>query len=413
MSLQAPRRTPSAPPERRGGTYERHDESIAVLHYATPTIHDIPRGRKVSMGSAPGQDIRLAGDWVSAKHCELQRRSRGLVVTNLGRNGTCYETQRSLGHALRPTSFDELPIPPRGVVLEPGRTFVIGGDRHRFVGLDRAMRKHYSTLVEILGTEDEVRGSPELGDTVAPSDVILAAAGAGHLLITGKQGSGQEELAKIIHEMSTRRWHEPTDVHEIPKKAAERAAILKGDAAKGTLLLHLGDGNERLDPSFIGSLFSPDYRTRVIVIARTVEVAVTALGQPYVPQMHIWIRPLQLRRAAIHRMLDQMLAAHEVPLRVADLTPENQRALAMGDWRENLEALRETAARFAAISRARDFSKGDAAEALGVLRNTFYAWYKDTMELSNPLVPEQRQRELSLELANQPRTASRPARRSR
>ena len=48
-------------------------------------------------------------------------------------------------------------------------------------------------------------------------------------------------------------------------------------------------------------------------------------------------------------MLDQWLAVEDVPLRVADMTPENQRALANGDWRENLEALRETAVRFAAI----------------------------------------------------------------
>ena len=408
MTLQAEqRRTPSAPAERRGGTYERDDESVAILHYATPTIHDLPRGRKVSMGSEEGQDIKLHGEFVSRKQCELQLRPRGLVVTNLGRNGTSYETGRSQGHALRP-NFEELPIPPRGVVLEPGMTFVVGvfgGDRHRFIGLDRAMRTHHPTLLEILGTEDEVRHAPELGETAAPSDVILAAAGVGHLLITGKQGSKQEELASIVHEMSKRRWQPPTDLHEIPERGAAQHEILKGEAAKGTLVLHLGNRDERIDPNFVASLFSSDYQTRVIVVARTIEVAIKALGRPNVPQMHIWLRPLQLRRGAIHRMLDQMLAAHEVPLRVADMTPENQRALVTCDWRENLAALRETGQRFAAIARAPKFSRAEAADALGIERNTFYAWYKDTIGLSHPLVDEGRQRALSKALADQSRTS--------
>jgi hypothetical protein len=353
------------------------------------------------MGSEPGQDIELRGEFVSRKQCELQLRPRGLVVTNLSKNGTCHETERNLGHALRP-HFEERPIPPKGIVLEPGMTFVVGvkgEERHRFIGLDRAMRTHHPKLLEILGTEDEVRHTPELGDTAAPSDVILAAAGAGHLVITGKQGCEQEELALRIHEMSKRRWQPPTDLHDTPEPSA-LSEILKGDAAKGTLVLHLGNRDDRLDPSFVAPLFSSDYQTRVIVVARTIEVAIKALGRPYVPQMHIWLRPLQLRRGAIHRLLDQMLAAHKVPLRVADLTPENQRALVTCDWRENLAALRETAARFAAIARAPKFSRAEAADALGVERNTFYAWYKDTIGLSHPLVDEARQRTLSAALAD-------------
>jgi hypothetical protein len=282
-------------------------------------------------------------------------------------------------------------------------TFLV--DQHRFVGLDRAMREHHPTLLEILGREDEVRGSPELGETASPSDLILAAAGAGHLLITGKRGCEQEQLAHIVHQMSKRRAKEPVELKLVPDEEAERRVSIKR-AARRTLILHLDD-NDHIDPNFVESIFSPSYQIRVIVVARTVGVARKALGPQHVPLMHIWLRPLSLRRAAIHRLLDQWLAAEEVPLRFADLTPESQRALVSNDWHENLSALRKTAVRLAAIARAPGFTRAVAADALGMERTTFYAWYNETIGLPKDLVPESRQRALTAALVDRTLAAKR------
>jgi len=409
-TLLPPRkRTLSVPADRRAQTYEREEDVDSLLRYGTHFIHGLPRGRKVTtiIGTEPGtaadHRIVLPGEYVSADHCQVQRRSSGLVVTNLSKNGICYDTECGFGHSLRP-NFEDLRAPANGVVIKPGMTFLIDGTRHRFVGLDRAMREHHPTLLEILGSEDEVRDSPELGVTASPSDLILAAASAGHLLITGKPGCEQEQLARIVHEMSKRREKAPLELTQVPDDVAERGALLKR-AARRTIILHLKNDEDRIDPTFVGSMFSADYNIRVIVVARSVAIASKALGAQHVPLMHVWLRHLSLRRAAIHRLLDQWLVAEQVPLRVADLTPENQRALASCEWRENLSALRETAVRLAALARAPKFERATAADDLGVVRTTFYAWYKATIGLSDPLVPEARQRELTAALADRTRAA--------
>jgi len=104
------------------------------------------------------------------------------------------------------------------------------------------------------------------------------------------------------------------------------------------------------------------------------------------------------RRSAIYRLLDERLAALGSVLRVADLTPHNRRALLINPWRDNLRAVRQAAARLDAIARA-GFSRSQAADALGVARQTFYNWYGITMRLTKPLVPESRARALIAALA--------------
>jgi hypothetical protein len=114
--------------------------------------------------------------------------------------------------------------------------------------------------------------------------------------------------------------------------------------------------------------------------------------------MHIPLCPMVHRREAIHRLLDARLAALGSVLRVADLTPHNQHALLVNPWRENLRAVRQAAVRLDAIVRA-EFSRSQAADALGVARQTFYNWFGITMQLTKPLVPHTRVRALIAELA--------------
>src|SRR5262249_51807119 len=161
------------------------------------------------------------------------------------------------------------------------------------------------TLIEILGREDEVRSAGEAGETPGPSDLILAAHGPGHLLITGKPGCEHEELARIIHKISKRRRQPLIEIDRVPEDRKSQNAILKHKAQKATLVLHLGQNRKRLDPTFVSAMFSPGYKIRVIVTARTANQARRALGHAYWRTlMHIRLCPMVHRRAAIHRLLD-------------------------------------------------------------------------------------------------------------
>jgi hypothetical protein len=171
-------------------------------------------------------------------------------------------------------------------------------------------------------------------------------------------------------------------------------------------VLDLGTHRKRLDPAFVAGMFSSGYQIRVIVIARTANLARRVLGhQHWRPLMHVALCPMTRRRAAIQRLLDEQLAVRGSMLRFADLTPHNQRALLFNPWRENLLSLRETAVRLDAIVTS-GFSRRKAAEALGVVRQTFYHWYANTTKLTRPLVPDARKQALIAALAERTCTPS-------
>jgi hypothetical protein len=388
VSLTQQPSTPVASAERRAGTYENDDDVTGLLWYGTHSMLDVPRGRQLSTaGKARDRDLVLAGDDISAHHFLLERRARGLVVTDdASTNGLAYEVKRNLGLALKP-SFEDKRDSGEGFVLVPGMTFVVGAEPYRYLALDDAMRAAHPTLIEILGREDEVRTASDEGETPSPSDLILAADGPGHLLITGKLGCEAEELAGIIHKISKRRRQPLIEIDRVPDDRKSQNALLKHKARKATLVLHLGQTRKQLDPTFVSAMFSPGYQIRVIVTARTANQARRALGHAYWRTlMHIRLCPMAHRRAAIPRLLDARLAALGSVLRVADLTPHNQRALLLNPWRENLRAVRQAAVRLDAIVRA-GFSRSQAADALGVVRQTFYNWFGITMQLTKPLVP--------------------------
>jgi DNA-binding NtrC family response regulator len=121
--------------------------------------------------------------------------------------------------------------------------------------------------------------------------------------------------------------------------------------------------------------------------------------------MHVALCPMSRRQAAIPRLLDEWLAARGSVLRVADLSPHNRRALLRNPWRENLQALRQTAVRLDAIVQA-GFSRKKAAAALGIPRQTFYGWFNETMRFVKPLVAEPQKPALLEKLATATRDRS-------
>jgi hypothetical protein len=138
---------------------------------------------------------------------------------------------------------------------------------------------------------------------VSPSDLILAADSGGHMLITGEPDCGQASLARIIHKLSKRRHNRLVVPSCMPPDWQARRARLK-EAAKATVVLTLDDDAAPADPTFVSCLFSAGYQIRVIALAPTVDVACKALGYAYArPMMHVGLRPLRRRRAAIPRLI--------------------------------------------------------------------------------------------------------------
>lgn len=402
MNTQLPR-TPRVSEERRAGVYEHEEDVTSLLWYGTHTLFDLPLSRRLTtVGLALDRDIVLHGEGISAHQCVLERRASGMLVKDDGStNGLACESGRSYVLALRPV-FQDKRDSGEGFNLAPGMTFalnVITGPPYRFVALDDAMRSHHAELVEILGREDEVRTANADGETPSPSDLILAADSPGHIVITGPRGCEHGALARIIHKISKRRRQAEVNLDHVPSDRRAQARLLKVDAAKRTLVLDISKSDEPLDPAFVSQLFSPVYEIRVIVIARSPKQAADVLGERhYHPLMHAALCPMAKRQAAIYRLLDQWLAAKDSILRMEDLTEENQRALLYNEWRENLTGLRKAAVRLDAIAMS-GFSRPQAAEALGISRQSLDNWYNITMGLLPDLVPPSRKRELLAELA--------------
>jgi len=132
----------------------------------------------------------------------------------------------------------------------------------------------------------------------------------------------------------------------------------------------------------VSAVFAARFQIRVIALVRSLGVADAALGE-YARQMtYARLRPVASRPEAIDRLLDRMLVERGSPLRISQVTPENQRALRTHGWPGNFASLREAADRLTAIARAGSIN--GAAGALGVPRATLHHWYSKILGLSPP-----------------------------
>jgi len=350
----------------QGGTFQGPDVVTSLLLYDAGTEHPLhPAKTGFVVGSAPDCDLAIESAFVSARHCRLERKPSGLEVSDLGsKNGTYFEGRReSVFH------------------LRPGKTFVVGAQPHRFLALNDEMRTLYPALIDILGEPD---AHAIRSETPSPSDLILAAVGGAHIMIASEPYCEQNRLAGIIHRCSLLRSRPMVEIDQVPVDRGQQLELVQDRAVQTTLVLDLGDNDVRLPSSFVTTVFSTRYQVRVIVLARSYDVAAEALGERYVRQMQpVALRPIASRRAAIDRLLDRMLLERDCPLRMSAITPDNQDALRAHRWPDNFASLREAADRLSAITRFGSVHK--AALALRIPPATFYHWYSKIVRLSHPL----------------------------
>ena len=356
-------KTRTLPDAQRGPWLEQPDVVTMLQVFGSATEFELPvNDRRFTLGSAPDCDVSVRDPSVSKLHCLIERRGDALRVTDQASyNGTFFDGRRA-------TTFD----------LRPGNTFTVSSVR--FLALNREMHAAYPTLADILGAEDEedLRGAGP-----SPAELILIATTGSHVLITGEYGCDQDQLARMLHSISLRRGRGIVELEEVPADRAQQRAIIDR-ASRSTLVVTIDEQRAVMDGAFSASLFSPSYQIRVVAIAPTISKATAVLGAANMQSIRVVaVRPLSQRAGAIPRLLDRLLTARSLPLRVSDLTRANQAALQAYSWPENLIDLRIAADRLVMIANTPSMRK--AAENLGLHPSSLHYWL-DHLSLSHPIV---------------------------
>jgi hypothetical protein len=337
-----------------------------MLLYDKGTIYPLASTKtQFVVGSAKDCDVSIDSPVVSRCHCRVMRTKHAeLKVMDQSKNGTFFAGRKK-----------------KSFTLEPGGQFVIGAEPHRLLVLDEEMRTHYAELTDILGDPSE---HPIRTETPSPADMIVTAVQLTRLLITGAPNCEQDRLAQIVHNISPYRARKLTPLTCASLDAQQQRAVLQRDAARSTVVLDLENNAQAIDPTFVSSLFSLRHRLRLVVLARSVDVADNALGKNYARTLaHISLRPLLLREDVVPRLLDRAFAAQRSSLRCVSLTLDNVEALRAYTWPKNFGSLREVAKRLTAISISGTVNA--AAPTLNMRRNTLHYWFKRVMKLSSPL----------------------------
>jgi len=346
--VPTPRVAPPEDAEQLAGLYP----VAYVGEYEKPGVWAFPQDRsRVVIGGSrggpdePPPDISIPERGLSSTHCLLERRASSVRIYDMhSTNGTF------VGNTRIESSWD----------VRIGDTFS-PWPLTLFL-MDSAMYEHRPMLAEILGS---VRPSPDM--------VLTQVARHGcHVVITGADGCGQEQLAQAIHTMSPRSAHKPIEVPIPPRDSTERNELVKrARKPKTTVFLWVPKHDKPpLDATFVGQLYDASYGVRVVALARNEEEAERSLPKQIFWQSYrISLRPLAQRDGEIEQLLDRMFARGDAAhLRTADLLEENQEALRQYDWPRNLAQLKEVAEAIIALETHKGLRS--ASRAIGMATST-------------------------------------------
>jgi hypothetical protein len=308
---------------------------------------------RFALGSLASCDLVIDGRYISSLHAMLERRENRIRVIDVSKNGIVFRGRFE-------KQFD----------IGPGDSFSIG-ETTCYV-LNDEMRLARPVLAEVLGAQ-------RFGDI---DDLTMTAVHGDHVLVLTEPGNDQERLARAIHSASLRRRHH--FVKAIPNEDGHVDRQLIDYAARGVLWLDLEPARVHLDPSFVEQLLLPDANVRVVISARTLDIAGKSLGIELVGRAYqVPVPPLRERAGEIATLLERAFVERRSSLRLADFTEANQAALLAYAWPGNLKELRDAADRLVQLA---PFTKArTAATALKVPRSTLQRWL-DGFHLKLPLV---------------------------
>lgn len=347
-------RTASLPEGERGGFFDGVDLITALRQRGTEDEHVLLAGKSsFTLGSSQGCDVVIGRGYLSSSHCELERRGQRIRVHDLdSKNGTYFAGRRE-------PSFD----------IGPGDCFVAASTT--LYALNEEMRLCRPVVSEVLGANR----------FEAIDDLLIAAVRGSHMVVVSEPGNDQRRLAEAIHTASLRRRRH---LVQLTVRGGAPDPQMIQHAAGGTLFLDLPADGHRFEPAFVDSLLSAATNVRLIVSARSTADAMSSLGAELVGRSHlVTLAALRERVGDIASLLERWLINRRSALRVADLAPENQKALRAYRWPGNLEELREAADKLVVL--AKHDSLRQAAQELDTPRTTLQRWV-DGIGLSTPLV---------------------------
>ena len=359
-TLPATESTPR--PRRAGGGLAR----LVVTQGASAGMTLLLTRARATVGRHQTNDLVIADPRVSATHLELERREEGrVVVRDAGTtNGTWLGTHRILEMELAPGALLRIGDSAIRIELDDRAEPEPGSEGARFggmIGVSPEMRELFATL-----------------ERVAPTALSV--------LAQGETGTGKEELARAIHERSTRRGGPfvVLDAATVPGGLAEsllfgheRGAFTGADAKHvgtfeladgGTLFIdEIGELPLELQPKLLRVLESRTF-SRVggnentpvdfRLIAAThrdlrVEIEAHRFREDLyfrLAEARVVLPPLRARPADIGPLVVHFLAELATQERPLSVTSEAITSLQRRPWPGNVRELRNVIARAAALS---------------------------------------------------------------
>lgn len=173
------------PPARSGGGMRIRKASLLVVAGDGPGRRLPIPGDSFSIGSAPGNDLRLAADTaVSRRHCRILADERnGYRIEDLGSTNGTFVNGVRVSHAF----LDE------GARIRLGRTELEFSPQEGARELERSANESFGAAV---GRSPAMRRVFHLAEAYAPTEATI--------MITGETGTGKEILAEEIHRHSPR-----------------------------------------------------------------------------------------------------------------------------------------------------------------------------------------------------------------
>jgi DNA-binding NtrC family response regulator len=268
-------------------------------------IHGPDAGRRfelthrdvVTGGRAPTHDLVLTDDSVSTSHFEIRLTAEGVILRDLGStNGTWLGRSRLVDGT---------------VSLFDGAAFYAGDTKLRLVQIDvgRIARSDCPSLGTMAGASPAIREIFALLVRLAPTPLTT--------LVTGETGTGKEEVARTIHEISGRSGpFVVLDCATLPTHLAESAILghVKGAftganadrmgafeaAAGGTVLLdEIGELPLELQPKLLRVLDRHEVERVGSNERRPVDVRVLAATHRNLSQM---VAEGRFRLDLLHRL---------------------------------------------------------------------------------------------------------------
>jgi transcriptional regulator with GAF, ATPase, and Fis domain len=365
MEFMAERDTPTVPTDRHAAMAAlRRDRVIAIRIYGSGREIELPSGEaeRVVVGAAASCDVAVEDPYISAVHCDIERRPHGrlLVRDRRSKNGTFVNGNR--------IEVAELPI---GAVLTVGRTGLLA--------LGRRTRQQPSARELLIGQD------PAL--CAALDQAAIAAGTSCNVLVVGETGTGKELVARAIHEASARALGAfvavncgaiPAELAESELFGHERGAFTGAmserdgyfvQADGGTLFLdEIGELPRAQQPHLLRALETRRVRrvggqreraVDIRLVSATNRLDLEGDGSPLrtdlyhrVATLVIELPPLRERQGDIPLLVQAFLAELEPEFGRREISGEALAALAAHPWPGNVRELRHAVHRAAALSAA-------------------------------------------------------------